>query len=201
MTRVRCLRAAILLACIAVACGKTHAAAPSSATSTEVVATDGAVARVDAGPVITEDPLTTDLWAHAADGDADDLARLCDALGSDALIDASPLAARRLTALRALAYDDDFTALPFLAKIATSGTDEEAAAAMDSAAFVAARPRRAIDPDDALELHDGAQLLLTLAKDATRPPARRVLAIRVLRLLDGRDGVARADIPTELDAR
>jgi hypothetical protein len=189
--------ALLLTVVVASACGKgSHGAKAADG----AVATD-AGSRGDARDVSPEDPLVSDLWARAADGDADDLARLCDTVGSDALIDATPVAARRMAALRALAYTDDFTPLPFLAKVATTGTDEEATAAMDSAAFAAARPRRATDEEDALEVHEGSVILLALAKDPTRPPARRVLAIRVLRLLVDRGWVSRADVPTDLDAR
>jgi hypothetical protein len=190
----------VLLVWLVVACGKGSNAANVAASPSAVAPTDAQVAALDAAAATSEDPLLTDLWARAAEGDADDLARLEGAVGSDALIEASPVGPRRLTALRALAYADDLTPLPFLANVATSGTDDEAAAALDSASFAAAEPRRARDPDDALEAHAGCVLLLALARDPTRPVARRALAVRVLRLLADRSGVPVADVPTDLDA-
>jgi hypothetical protein len=190
----------VLLVWLVVACSKRSNAANVDASPSAVAPTDAHAAALDAAAATSEDPLLTDLWARAAEGDADDLARLYDAVGSDALIEASPVGPRRLTSLRALAYADDLTPLPFLAKVATSGTDDEAAVALDSASFAAAEPRRARDPDDALEAHAGSVLLLALAKDPTRPVARRALAVRVIRLLADRSGVPAADVPTDLDA-
>jgi hypothetical protein len=105
-----------------------------------------------------------------------------------------------MTALRALGYAEDFSALPFLATIAATGTDPEAEAALGSVAAAAAEPRRATDPDDALEVHEGCARLVALARDVKRPPARRVPAIRALRLLVDRGWVAATDVPTDLDA-
>jgi hypothetical protein len=190
-----------LLLCAACACGKGSASAPSAATpSAAVVVHDGAVVATDAAPVVPEDPLLTDLWTRAKDGDADDLARLCDRVGSDGLVEGFSAAPRRLIALHALAYADDFAALPFLAGVAAKGTDEEAGAALDSVAFMAAEPRRATDPEDALEIHDGCASLVLLAKDPKVLAPRRLLAVRALRMLVDRGWVARADVPTDLDS-
>jgi len=135
------------------------------------------------------------------DGDADDLARLEAELGSDGLAEALGVPGRRLTALRALAFAEDFTALPLLARTAASGTDEEAAAALASVAILGSQPRRATDPEDAIEIHEGCALLVALARDPTRLSARRTLAVRALRLLADRGWVAAAEVPTDLDAR
>ena len=94
----------------------------------------------------------------------------------------------------------DFSELPWLAQVGTTGTDDEARAALDAVVELAARPRRATDPEDADELHVGCGALLDLARGAERPKERRVLAIRALRMLTDRGCVKKADIPTELDA-
>jgi hypothetical protein len=196
-----CVRLVCVLGvCVVAACGKGSNAATVAASPSAAVVRDAQVDAVSAVSEAPEDPLVTDLWTRAAEGDADDLARLEDAVGSDALVEESPVGARRMIALQALAYSEDLTPLPFLANVATSGTDAEAAAALESAASIAAEPRRARDPDDALEAHAGGELLLALAKDATRPVARRALAVRVLRLLEGRSGVPAGEVPTGLDA-
>ena len=192
-------RALVVLACAACACGKGSGGATPAASSSARGGSDAMVARTDAGPP-AEDPRLTDLWTRAESGDVDDLTRLYARVGSDALVEASISPARRLTAIRALAYADDFTALCFLVAVGTTGTDEEASAALGSVAVAAAAPRRAIDPEDALEIHDGCVRLLALARDRTRPAPRRVLAIRALRLLADRGWIAPGDVPTDLDA-
>ncbi|HEX3345129.1 MAG TPA: hypothetical protein VHS09_11185 [Polyangiaceae bacterium] len=138
--------------------------------------------------------------ATAKDADADDLARLADLVGCEGLRERSDDASRRLTALRAAQFCRDFSELPWLAEVAASGTDEEARAALDAAVELAARPRRATDPDDADELHVGCGALLDLARGPERPRERRVLAIRALRMLVDRGCVKKTDIPTDLDA-
>jgi hypothetical protein len=193
-------RALLLVACAALACGKGSTAATVAASPSSAIARDGGLTQLEGGVPSPEDPLVTDLWTRAGEGDGADLARLYDAVGSDALIDASPVASRRTAALRALAFADDFTPLPFLAKVAASGTDADARVALESVASLAARPRLATDPDDALEIHDGCAQLLALAKDVKRPVARRVLAVSALRLLADRGWVLAADVPTDLDA-
>ncbi len=151
--------------------------------------------------VVAEDPRAEALWRAAADGDADDQERLAAYVGSDVLAEASIVPARRATALRALAFSDDFVPLPFLARVATSAPEGEAATALESAAMIAARPRRATDAEDALELHEGTVTLLALAKDTTRPAKVRALTIRALRLLAARGALLASEIPTDLDAR
>ena len=66
---------------------------------------------------------------------------------------------------------------------------------------MAARPRRATDPEDADELHAGCGALLSLARSASRSRERRVLAVHALRMLAERGCVRRADIPTDPDAK
>jgi hypothetical protein len=157
-------------------------------------------AGVDAS-VAVEDPRLDELWARARDGEADDLARLADREGSLGLEERAEAGAHRATALRAAAFAGTLEGLPWLASVAASGTDEEAEIALQSAAQLAAEPRRSVDPEDALEVRAGCDSLLALAKGADRPRARRLGAIRVLRMLADR-GCAKADeIPSDLDVR
>jgi hypothetical protein len=155
-------------------------------------------AGVDAGGT---DPRVDDLWARAGDGEADDLARLADREGTDGLVERAQSPAERMTALQAIGYTGDLSALPFLAEVATKGSDAEAEAALSSASQIAAEPRRATDPEDALELHEGCAALLALAKDVTRSKPRRVGSIRALRMLAERGCVKREDVPADLDVR
>jgi hypothetical protein len=157
-----------------------------------------AEAGADAG---TRDPRVEELWDRAGDGETDDLARLADREGTDGLVERASRPAERMTALRALGYTGDLAALPFLAEVAAKGSDGEAGAALSSAAQIAAEPRRATDPEDALELHEGCAALLAVARDVARPKPRRVGAIRALRMLAERGCVKREEIPTDLDVR
>jgi hypothetical protein len=142
-------------------------------------------------------------WAAAAakDRDPEDLARLAELVGCQGLRERADQADRRGTAIRAMEFCGDFSELPWLSQVATTGSDDEARAALDAVVELSAMPRRATDPEDADELHVGCGALLDLARGAQRPKERRVLAIRALRMLSERGCVKRADIPTELDAR
>jgi hypothetical protein len=184
----------LILALLLVACGKTSG--------------DASKAEVDAAPVyVSPDPAVEALWVRAAQdgGDGDDLARLADREG------ASGLAARgetdpamRAVAVRAMGFAPEpgmFEGLPLLAEVAAGKDDGEASAALDSAIDLAARPRAALDPDDAIELRKGGDALLVLATDPKAPRARRVKAIRALRMLADRGGLDAGAIPTDLDAR
>jgi hypothetical protein len=153
---------------------------------------------VDAAAV---DPLLEDLWARAQDGEADDLARLHDREGSLALVERGQAAGFRLRAIEALGYADDLYAFPWLSDVAVHGGDTEALLALASLAQVAARPRRSVDPEDGLEVRQGCDALLGLAKDVTGPRARRIGAVRVLRMLEDRGCAQRSDIPTDVDLR
>jgi len=146
--------------------------------------------------------------ASTSDGALD--ARLADREGGGGLAgrgSADPAA--RMTALRAMAFASDpqvFEGLPFLADVARGSNDDEANAALDSALDLAAHPRRAVDPEDAAELRQGCDGLLALAVDreagAKNPKmlARRVKAIRALRMLVDRGCVDPAAIPPDADA-
>ena len=141
-------------------------------------------------------------WAEASakDVDPEELARLADLVGCEGLRERGDDATLRPTAIRAMQYCRDFSELPWLAQLAATGTDDDARAALDAVVELAARPRRATDPDDADELHVGCGVLLDLARGAERPKERRVKAIRALRMLTDRGCVNKVDIPTELDA-
>ncbi len=107
----------------------------------------------------------------------------------------------RLPAVRAMRYCPDFSELPWLAGLASTGPDDVATEALDAIVEQAARRRRAVDPEDADELREGCATLLGLARSTDRPRPRRVVAIRALRMLAERGCVQRADIPTDLDAK
>jgi hypothetical protein len=144
------------------------------------------------------------LWAEAAmdAGDPEDRMRLADQVGCEGMRErATAQPELRMTAIAAMQYCRDYGELPWLARIAQDGGDAEARAALESIVELAARPRRATDPEDALELHEGCATLLDLARGADRPRDRRVLAVRALRMLAERGCVKKTDIPTELDAK
>jgi hypothetical protein len=182
------------------------AAATKASASSSSASAGLSVSATDAAPALgaLEGP-ALDLWTRAKAGDADDLARLADHEGAAGLVArASEDATWRLAAIRAMAFVDDpgaFEALPLLARAARTGDDAEATAALESAGDLAARPRRAVDPEDAAELREGCDLLLALAKDTQAPRPRRIACVRALRMLADRGCVKAADLPTDLDAR
>jgi hypothetical protein len=191
--------------CLLVGCGKSPA--PSASMPTSSLPSAGAgdattVATDDAG-LPPMDAREAAEWAAASakDVDPDELARLAELVGCEGLRERGDDAKLRPTAIRAMQFCRDFSELPWLAQVATTGTDDDARAALDAVVELAARPRRATDPEDADELHVGCGALLELARGAERPKERRVLAIRALRMLTERGCVKKADIPTELDAR
>lgn len=153
------------------------------------------------------DPTLADLWRRALKGDADDLARLADREGEDGLVERGRAEVDpnvRLTAVRAMAYAPEpgaLAGLPFLAEVARGADDAQALAALESAVDVAARPRRQVDPEDAAEMKEGCDAMVGLASDVKAARARRVLALRALRMLADRGCVDAASLPTDLDAR
>ena len=181
------------------ACGKETA--PSATLPDGAKVPDAAVVGVAAAA----DPVVEELWARARGGDADDLARLADREGESGLAgrgERDPAA--RLTAIRAMAYAPEpgaFAGLPFLAEAARAPDEAQAEAALESAIDLAARPRRAIDPEDAAEMKEGCDMLLALANDPKAVRVRRVNAIRALRMLADRGCVDPHALPTDLDAR
>jgi hypothetical protein len=179
------------------ACGKgTASSVKSTSDGTSVLATGSAAGEDDASRPMDERESTQ--WAQAKEGDPEELMRLVDLVGCEGLRERASQPELQMTALRAAAFCSDFSELPWLAHVATEGRDDEARTALEAAVDLAARPRRATDPDDAEELHAGCGALLTLAR-STAPKERRVLAIRALRMLSERGCAKRSDIPTDLD--
>jgi hypothetical protein len=147
------------------------------------------------------DPMEAEAWARAQNGAEEDRMRLANFVGCASLRERGEVAAQRSTAIRAMSYCDDFSELPWLASIAVSGRDDEAAQALDSILDQAARPRRPTDPEDAQELWAGCQALLELSRSTGQARPRRVMAVRALRMLSDRGCVKRGEIPSDLDAK
>ena len=147
------------------------------------------------------EPELVDLWTRASDGEGDDLARLADREGSVGLIERAVDPALTRTSILALAYADGYAGLPFLA--ATAGGENESLAllAAESLVEIAARRRRAIDPEDALEIREGCDHALRVAKNGEKPRRLRVLLVRALRMFADADYVKTTDLPTDVDAR
>ncbi len=187
-------------------CGKvTSSASAASATLAARDAGGDAAASDDGGWPM--DAREAEAWARASAKEAgeEDLIRLTDLLGCPGLRERASDAALRGTAIRAMAYCDDFSALPWLAQIAgaaagSGAADEQALDALDAVVDQASRVRRATDPEDADELHAGCGALLALARTPGAPRPRRVRAIRALRMLADRGCVKLADIPHDVDA-
>lgn len=155
----------------------------------------------DAAPAATRDPMLEDLWAKASEGELADLARLHDREGETGLIQRAGVPAYRMTALLALGCGEDFTALPYLADVAATGGDGEAEAALASVESIASVPRRTRDPEDALELRKGCEMLLALARQADAPRVRRVSAVSALRRLETTGCLHGEAPPTDFDPK
>ena len=190
------------LALLAVAaCGKAAAPAapsPSASPSSAARVVEAGIEGDAAEPMDLQEGAS---WARAQDGGDDDDIRLADLVGCTGLRERAEDVRLRATAVRAMAQCQDFSELPWLADLATHGADVDAMAALDSIVAQSARVRRATDPEDADELHEGCGALLALARTTTAPAPRRVRAIRALRMLSDRGCVKRADIPVDLDAK
>ncbi len=157
-------------------------------------------ARVEAGPTPEEDLL----WTNAAAGEPDDLARLADREGAAELARAGSEtqdAAKRLTAIRALAFADGYAGLPFLATEADGADGARAGAAAESIEALAGEPRRSVDPEDALEFRAGCTQLLITAKNKAKPRSLRVAIVRALRLWQDRGCAPAEEIPTDVDVK
>jgi len=165
------------------------------------------MASTDAGPreaaaPVEAAPAEVDLvWARARDGEVEDLSRLAQREGSAGLAEAASQPERRLTAIRAMAYVEGAEALPWLANAATSGNEAEASAALESVAVIAARPRRAVDPEDAVELREGCDKRFETCVDRFANAANFRGEPHLLRMLAERGCVDRNAIPTDLDAK
>jgi hypothetical protein len=176
----------------AAACGKSGPASSLAVDETE--------AEPDAGG-LPLDPREAAQWGEALQGDPEELMRLADLVGCVGLRERASRPEFRATAIRAMEYCPDYSGLPWLAELAAAKNDVEARTALEAIDELAARPRRATDPEDADELHVGCGSLLALARSTSRPKERRVLAVRALRMLAERGCVRRADIPTDVDAK
>jgi hypothetical protein len=201
--RVAAARAAPVLAMLAgafataattTACGKREGS-PSA-----LALAGGENATEEAHPEPME-PREADAWAHAKDGDDEDRMRLVDLVGCTGLRERAGDPQWRATAIHAMAFCGDFSELPWLVSLGTGGSDPLALDALQSVVDLAARPRRATDPEDAEELGEGCRALLGFARDAHGPKPRRVVAVRALRMLSERGCVKAADVPTDLDAK
>jgi hypothetical protein len=145
-----------------------------------------------------------ELWTRAEDGDDDELSRLAAREGEHGLEERAVMPQHRVTALRAMAFAEGFSALPTLGAAAEHGTSAEARAAVDSADAIAARKRAQSDVEDAAELSTGCAGLLAAARNGARERPVRVGAVRALRMLADAYGahcVKAVDIPTDVDAR
>jgi hypothetical protein len=147
------------------------------------------------------DPIEAEAWAHAQSGEEEDRMRLADLVGCTSLRERAEVTAQRSTAIFAMRYCEDFSELPWLVTVASTGPDDEAAGALDTILDQAAQPRRQVDPEDAQELAEGCQGLLVLSRSARQARTKRVMAVRALRMLSDRGCVKRADIPVDFDAK
>jgi len=185
---------ALVIAAMTAACGKREASPSALALS------GGENATEEARPEPME-PREADAWAHAKDGDDEDRVRLADLVGCVGLRERAGDPQWRATAIHAMAFCSDFSELPWLVSLGTGGSDPLAIDALQAVVDIAARPRQATDPEDAEELGEGCRALLAFARDAHGPKARRVAAVRALRMLSERGCVKAGDIPTDLDTK
>lgn len=182
--------AAVTLFATCGGCDRPHPNAPGGAGSASASAGE-----TGAAPSVA---LASDrLWELAKDGEEEDLATLAVHEGAAGLVEGAARPEQRLTAIRAMAYARGWSQLPFLANAAIGKDEAEAKAALESVIDLAARPRTSEDPEDAPELAEGCEKLVGLAKAADREKARRVVAVRALRMMP----CPKADLPTDLDAR
>jgi len=195
--KARLAWAALVLAAVT-ACGRGGGAAASRAAG---AASSSGVAPAPSS-ASAPPPEVEALWVAAEGGEADDWMRLADGEGSTGLVEGAKAPARRLTAIRALAYVDDFEALPFLASVIESATADggDAKVAAETVTALAARPRRATDPEDAASLRAGCDRLLAFARDPARPRGLRVEVVRALRMLSDRGCPKAADVPNDVNA-
>jgi hypothetical protein len=154
---------------------------------------DSPAPAVTAGPM---DAREADAWERAKTGDEPEQARLVDLVGCDGVRARAEDDALRPTALRAMGECPDFSELPWLADLASSGSDAEATLALDAITQQAARRRRPVDPEDASELGEGCRALLGVARSQGQPAPRRARAVTALHMLADRGCVKRADIPS-----
>ena len=189
---------ALLAALLAASCGRSPSPSVSAAAAGPAAAVTEEVVTL---PPMDEREVAQWAAASANDGDPDDRMRLVDLVGCIGLRQRAARADLRMTALRAMEYCSDFSELPWLVEVGTTGSDAEANVALDAIVQMAARPLRSVDTEDNDELRAGCATLLALARASDRQKERRVLAIRALRMLAERGCPADGGIPTEFDVR
>lgn len=187
----------LALALAAVQCGKKDAA-PQATLATGAPGTASAPTDAASPPAVD---VARESWSAAASLEPEDLSRLALKEGSSGLVaratemgDAQPVGAGpRTIAVHALAFAEDLDGLPFLAEVAGGADATLALAAADSAGALAALRRKPVEAEDALEVREGCDRLLAVAKDPARPRPLRLRIVRALRMLADR-GCAR-DLP------
>jgi hypothetical protein len=179
-------------------CGRDSATnAPSGLPGADASSTALATPRPDAAARTAD---VEDLWERAKELEPDDLARLANREGASGLVEeGSRNPAKKPTAIAALAYADGLSALPWLAEAADADDEPSARAAIESIDALAARTRRAVDPEDAAELRAGCDRLLVIAKNTSKKRPVRVGAVRALRMWSDRGCAKAADVPTDVD--
>lgn len=182
-------------------CGKRASSNASAAAATPSANSVSTSIGREGGPVGPADAREAEAWERARQGGDEDRMRLEDLVGCERLREAAESPELRTTAVRSMAYCQDFSVLPWLVQVGQSAKGDDGVEALDAIVEQAARPRRAIDPEDADDLAEGCRALLALSRAPEQPRARRVRAIRALRMLADRGCVKRTDIPTELDAK
>jgi hypothetical protein len=127
--------------------------------------------------------------------------RLADLIGCVGLRARAAQSELRSTAIRSMAFCDDDSELSWLATVTATADGPDGDEALVAVVEIAARPRRSIDAEGAEEVRGACRTLLAFARDRARAKARRVLAIRALRMLADRGCVPAAEIPADLDAK
>lgn len=184
--------AAVVLFATCGGCGRSSPNAPAGSGSASASAASG---EGGAPPSVA---IPSDrLWELAKDGEEEDLATLAVHEGAVGLIEGAGRADQRMTAIKAMAYARGWAQLPYLATTAAGKDDAEAKAALESVIDLAARPRSSEDPEDKPELEEGCAKLVDLAKAADRDKARRVMALRALRMMP----CPKSELPSDLDAK
>jgi hypothetical protein len=165
-----------------------------------VTLADGAVLPKESAPdaAALRDPL---LWGNAKGGEEEDLTTLATHEGAAGLLEAAGDPELRPVAIRAMGYARGWAQLPYLARAAGGKEDEEAQLALAAIVELAVRPRTAEDPEDADELQEGCKALLAMAREPKNARARRVPAVRALRMLPCPPAKEGEGIPADVDSK
>jgi len=141
------------------------------------------------------------MWTSARAGGPDELASLAAHEGASGLVEDAADPELFPTALRAMTYARGWAQLPFLTRVATGKSDDDARVALEVMADLATRPRRSEEPEDVDELKEGCEALVALAREGAGSKAarreRRTGALRALRMMP----CPPADLPADLDTR